>query len=110
MGKNIYVGNLNYRTDEDALRALFSEFGEIESVRLITDRFTGQSKGFAFVEMATDKAADAAIAGLSGKLVDNREIRVDQARPRPDRDRRRGFDRDRDRDRDRNSYGGRPRW
>ncbi len=89
MTTNIYIGNLNYDTTEDTLRALFAEFGEIESVKVITDRYTGRSKGFAFVEMATEQAAQEAISGLNGKLVDDREIKVDKAKPRRDRDRRR---------------------
>jgi RNA recognition motif-containing protein len=88
MTKNLYVGNLSYDTTEDTLRTLFAEFGEIESVNLITDRYTGRSRGFAFVEMATEEAAQAAISSLSGKMVDSREIRVDKAKPRADRDRR----------------------
>jgi RNA recognition motif-containing protein len=90
MGTNLYVGNLSYDTTEDTLRTLFAEFGEVQSVNLITDRDTGRSKGFAFVEMATDQAAEAAIAALTGKSVDDREIRVDKAKPRVDRDRREG--------------------
>jgi RNA recognition motif-containing protein len=89
MSKNLYVGNLSYDTTEDTLRTHFAEFGEIESVKVITDRYTGRSRGFGFVEMATEEAAQAAIQGLNGKSVDNREIRVDAAKPRRDRDRRR---------------------
>jgi RNA recognition motif-containing protein len=88
MTKNVYVGNLNYATTEDTLHTLFAEYGQIESVRLITDRYTGRSKGFAFVEMSTAQAAQEAIRGLSGKQVDEREIKVDKAKPRPDRDQR----------------------
>jgi RNA recognition motif-containing protein len=90
MSQNVYVGNLSYNTTEDTLRTLFAEFGEIESVRVITDRYTGRSKGFGFVEMATEEAAQEAISALNGKTVDDREIRVDKAKPRADRDRRRG--------------------
>jgi cold-inducible RNA-binding protein len=97
MAKNLYVGNLSYDTTEDTLRTLFAEFGEIESVRLITDRYTGRPRGFAFVEMATEEAAQAAISALNGKQVDDREIKVDNAKPRADRD-------------DRRSGGRRPRW
>ncbi|MEJ2737222.1 MAG: RNA-binding protein, partial [Anaerolineae bacterium] len=57
MAKNLYVGNLSYDTTEETLRTLFAEYGEIESVRLISDRYTGRSKGFAFVEMSTEQAA-----------------------------------------------------
>ena len=95
MAKNLYVGNLSYDTTEDTLRTLFAEYGQIESVRLITDRYTGRSKGFAFVEMSTEEAAQEAISGLNGKQVDNREIKVDNAKPQRER---RGSDR------------GRPRW
>ncbi len=98
MAKNLYVGNLSYDTTEDTLRTLFAEFGEIESVKLITDRYTGRSRGFAFVEMATEEGAAAAIGALNGRMVDSREIKVDQARPRRDRDHdrpRRGYERSR---------------
>jgi len=88
MGKRIYVGNLSYNTTEGALRTLFAEYGEIESVTMITDRDTGRPKGFAFVEMATDQAAQAAISALNGKSVDDREIKVNEAKPQADRDRR----------------------
>jgi len=95
MGKRIYVGNLSYNTTEGALRSLFAEYGEIESVNVITDRDTGRPKGFAFVEMATDQAAQAAIAALNGKSVDDREIKVNEAKPQADR---------------RSDGGRRPRW
>ena len=85
MTQNIYVGNLNYDTTEDTLRTLFAEYGQVESVRLITDRYSGRSKGFAFVEMSTEEAAAEAIAALNGKQVDSREIKVDKAKPRRDR-------------------------
>lgn len=87
MTTNIYVGNLSYDTTEDTLRTLFGEYGEVESVRVITDRYSGRSKGFGFVEIATEEAAQEAIAALNGKSVDGREIRVDKAKPRTDRDR-----------------------
>jgi RNA recognition motif-containing protein len=88
MSKNLYVGNLSYDTTEDTLRTQFAEFGEIESVNLITDRYTGRSRGFAFVEMATEEAAQAAKSAMNGKMVDQRELKVDNAKPRPERDRR----------------------
>mgnify|MGYP003573666570 CR=1 FL=1 len=81
MTQKVYVGNLSYDTTEATLRTLFAEYGEIESVNLITDRDTGRPKGFAFVEMATDRAAQAAISALDGKSIDEREIKVDQANP-----------------------------
>ena len=83
---NLYVGNLSYETNEETLRTLFAEYGQIESVNLITDRYTGRSRGFAFVEMSTEQAAQEAMSGLNGKQVDDREIKVDQAKPRPKRD------------------------
>ena len=86
MTNNLYVGNLSYDTTEDTLRTLFAEYGEIESVNLISDRNTGRSRGFAFVEMSTEEAAKEAMGGLTGKQVDDREIRVDLAKPRPKRD------------------------
>jgi RNA recognition motif-containing protein len=96
MTPKVYVGNLSYDTTEVTLRALFAEYGEIESVNVITDRDTGRPKGFAFVEMGTDEAAQAAISALNGKSVDDREIKVDKANPKPARDRR-GSDRGRSR-------------
>lgn len=82
---NIYVGNLPYSTTEDELRTAFGEFGEVSSVNVITDKFTGQSKGFGFVEMPDNADADAAIKGLNDTLMGNRSIKVSQARPRADR-------------------------
>jgi len=88
MAIKLYVGNLSYKTTEDTLRTMFAEFGEVTSSTVITDRDSGRSKGFGFVEMATDQAATAAITALNGKMVDEREIRVDKAKPQVDRDRR----------------------
>jgi len=96
MAQKLYVGNLSFNTTEDTLRALFAEFGEIESVNLVTDRDTGRPRGFAFVEMSTEQAAQAAISGLNGKSVDDRQIKVDKANPQPTRDRR-GSERSRSR-------------
>lgn len=87
MATSLYVGNLSYDTTEEALQTLFAEFGDIEAVRLITDRYTGRSKGFAFVEMVADEAAQEAIEALNGKEVDGRELKVDKAKPRSDRGR-----------------------
>ena len=78
----IYVGNLSYDTTEDELRKDFSTFGEIASVSVVTDRYSGRSKGFAFVEMTNKAEADAAIAGLNGKAVKERTLVVNEARPR----------------------------
>jgi cold-inducible RNA-binding protein len=85
MSTNLYVGNLSYNTTEDGLRTLFAEFGEIESVKVITDRYTGRSRGFAFVEMTSEQEALEAISNLNGKSVDGRELRVDKAKPKTDR-------------------------
>lgn len=84
MAKKLYVGNLSYITTSDALSELFEAIGEVVSVSLITDRMTGQSKGFAFVEMADLEAAQAAIDQLNGRELDGRPIRVAEARPRRD--------------------------
>ena len=81
---NIYVGNLPYSVGEDDLQGLFSEYGEIESVKIITDKYSGRSKGFGFVVMDNDEEAKAAIENLNGKTVDSREITVNEARPRKD--------------------------
>ena len=94
MAKNIYVGNMSYDTSQDRLRELFETYGEVVSVNIITDRDTGRPRGFGFVEMATEEAANTAIAALNGQNVDGRELRVNEARPRRprgggDRDRRR---------------------
>ena len=85
MSTNLYVGNLSYNTTEDTLRTLFEEFGDLESVKLITDRYTGRSRGFAFVEMASEEDAEKAISSLNGKSVDGRELKVDKAKPKTDR-------------------------
>jgi RNA recognition motif-containing protein len=79
---NLYVGNLSYETNEETLRTLFAEYGQIESVNLITDPYTGRSRGFAFVEMSTEQAAQQAMSGLNGKQIDEREIKVDKAKPK----------------------------
>jgi cold-inducible RNA-binding protein len=82
MNKTIYVGNLNYSTTEESLRDFFTPFGEIDSVKMITDRDTGRFKGYAFVEMTTDDAAQSAILSLNGKELDGRPLRVNEARRR----------------------------
>lgn len=79
---NIYVGNLDYKVEEQELEQLFSEYGEVSSVNIITDKFTGRSKGFGFVVMDDDSEAKSAIGELDGKTVGAREIRVNEARPR----------------------------
>jgi len=82
VAKKLYVGNLSYSTTEETLRELFASVGEVESVNIITDRMTGRPRGFGFVEMATEQAAQKAITELNGKMVDEREIAVAEARPR----------------------------
>jgi len=81
MSKKLYVGNLDYATTEADLSALFGEVGEVFSVNLITDRMTGRSRGFAFVEMAQASAAQQAINELNGRTVGERQIKVSEARP-----------------------------
>ena len=99
MAKKLYVGNLSYSTTEGNLSELFGELGEVVSVNLITDRMSGRSKGFAFVEMAEYDAAQAAINQLNGKEVDGRTIKVAEARPKRE-DRGGGY----------GGGGGRGRW
>jgi RNA recognition motif-containing protein len=79
---NIYCGNLSWQTTEANLQAAFEEFGEVASVTIIKDRYTGQSRGFGFVEMPDDDQAQAAISALNGKELDGRPLKIDQARPR----------------------------
>lgn len=81
MSKKLYVGNLPYSITELALRELFTPLGEVSSVSIITDRDTGQPKGFAFLEMADDASAKQAISQINGKAIDNRTITVAEARP-----------------------------
>lgn len=83
MAQKIYVGNMNYATTEDTLKATFSQFGEVVSAVVIKDRFTEQSKGFGFVEMENEDAANAAIAELNGKEIEGRRVRVSIAEEKP---------------------------
>jgi cold-inducible RNA-binding protein len=85
MAKRLYIGNLSFEATEQQLRDLFSQVGEISSVDLITDKFTGRGKGFAFVEMASDAASQEAIDKFNGYSLDNRAIVVNEARPREER-------------------------
>jgi len=85
MATKLYVGNLSYETTEESLKELFSEVGPVASVSLITDRHTGRSKGFAFIEMESDEAAKAAIEKLNETEVDGRKLNVSEARPRVER-------------------------
>jgi len=82
---NIYVGNLPYNATEDEIRELFVAFGEVTSVTLIKDKFSGQSRGFGFVEMQNDEEAQQAIQGLNGKEFGKRNLVVNPARPREER-------------------------
>jgi cold-inducible RNA-binding protein len=81
--KKIFVGNLDFGATEDSLRSLFEPYGSVESVHVVTDRDTGRSRGFAFVEMA-EGAADKAIAALNGTNVGGRALNVNEARPKPE--------------------------
>jgi len=82
---NIYVSNLSFNVTDDDLEGFFAEYGEVSSARVITDKFTGKSRGFGFVEMADDEAAQKAIAELDQASVENRTIRVMEAKPKEDR-------------------------
>lgn len=86
---NIYVGNLDYSVTDDDLKDAFSEFGEIESSSIINDKFSGQSKGFGFVEMPNDSEAEKAIEALNESELKGRNIKVNQAKPRTERPQRR---------------------
>jgi len=79
---NIFVGNLNYRLDVDALEQAFAEYGQVDSAKIITDRETGRAKGFGFIEMPNDAEAQAAIDGLNGAELMDRNLVVNEARPR----------------------------
>lgn len=106
MATKLYVGNLSFNTTEGDLLRAFEEFGEVSSCSIIMDKFTNKSRGFGFVEMASDDDARKAIEALNGKDMDGRSLTVNEARPREDRGgggggfgggRGRGRDRDRDR-------------
>ena len=85
MSKKLYIGNLPYNITETTLREMFTPLGAVDSVSIITDRNTGQPKGFAFVEMTDDDAAKQAISQINGKTLDNRSITVAEARPQVQR-------------------------
>ncbi len=112
--KNIFVGNLNFNTSEEELRQLFAPFGQVDRVSILTDRDTGRSRGFAFVEMASNEEGEKAITALNGSQIGGRTLNVNEARPKTEhaggggRDRGgRGGDRGGGRGGDR---GGRGRW
>jgi cold-inducible RNA-binding protein len=83
--KNIFVGNLSFGATEDAIRSLFEAYGTVERVSVVTDRDTGQARGFGFVEMSVNAEADRAIAGLNGKELDGRALNINEARPKTER-------------------------
>ncbi len=85
MSKKLYVGNLSYSMDSRELESLFAAHGSVASANVITDRDTGRSKGFGFVEMGSDQEAKAAISALHGKDIDGRSLTVNEARPREER-------------------------
>jgi RNA recognition motif-containing protein len=96
---NVYVGNLSYEVSDEDLKQAFGGFGEVKTVNVIKDKYSGMSKGFAFVEMMSKEEAQAAITGLNGKDLKGRALNVNEARPRRD-----------DGGRGRPSGGGRDRW
>lgn len=105
---NIFVGNLSYQTTQDELHAAFAQFGNVERVNIVTDRDTGQSRGFAFVEMTEARDAQNAIAQLNGAEMNGRALNVNEARPKPAGGGPRGFGGGRGRSA--GGGGGRGRW
>lgn len=95
--KNIFVGNLSFGATEDSVRSMFESYGAVERVNIVTDRETGQARGFGFVEMTVDSEGDAAINGVNGRDLDGRTLTVNEARPKGDRG---------SRDSGRSGYGG----
>jgi RNA recognition motif-containing protein len=83
--KNIFVGNLSFGATEDAIRSLFEAYGTVDRVSVVTDRDTGQARGFGFVEMSSNAEADKAIAALNGRELDGRALNVNEARPKTER-------------------------
>jgi RNA recognition motif-containing protein len=102
--KNIFVGNLDFNTGEDELRQLFATHGQVDRVSIMTDRDTGRSRGFGFVEMTTAEEGDKAIAALNGSQVGGRTLNVNEARPKVERGG--GGGRDSGGGRDRGGHGG----
>lgn len=90
MGSKVFVGGLPYATSESQLEGLFSPHGTVQSVQIVTDRLTGQSRGFGFVEMGSAEEASQAITALNGTQLDGRTLKVDEAKPSPDRGNRGG--------------------
>lgn len=85
---NMYVANLSFATGENELTELFSAFGQVSSVKIITDRETGRSRGFGFVEMASDEESQTAMSSLNGKVIEGRPLSVSEARKKPENDNR----------------------
>ena len=113
MGRRLYVGNLPYSATEDQLTEMFSRAGKVDSVRVMRDMATGRARGFAFVEMATDEAAQQAIAKFHDHQMDGRALVVNEARPKPEGSRFGGGDSYGGGGRSRGGYGGgtrEPRW
>lgn len=110
--KKLYVGNLSFDASEDELRQLFEPYGAVESAKLATDRDTGRTRGFGFVEMTNNNEAEAAIAALNGSEVGGRALIVNEARPKTSGSGRGGFGGGRSRDSSRSGGGGRggSRW
>ena len=94
MSKKVYVGNLPFTVAQEKLKELFGTFGEIEEATVISDKFSGRSKGFGFVTFVNDADADKAVAEMNGKEVEGRELKVNEAKPMEDRPKR-NFDRNR---------------
>jgi cold-inducible RNA-binding protein len=107
--KNIFVGNLDFNTSEDELRQLFEAHGQVDRVSIMTDRDTGRSRGFGFVEMASSEDGEKAIAALNGSQVGGRTLNVNEARPKPERTGGGGGGGGRGRERS-GGGGGRGRW
>jgi RNA recognition motif-containing protein len=107
MGTKLYVGNLPFNVTSQELTELFAQAGEVVSANIITDRFSGQSRGFGFVEMSSDEGAQSAIGQFNDYQMKGRSLRVNEAKPRESRGGGGGGDRDRDRDR---GGGGNRRW
>ena len=92
---NLYIGNLSFKTTEDTLKSLFAEFGEVQSVKVIKDRFSGRSKGYGFVEMPDNSEADQAIKAINGNRIDGNNIKVRPADPGGKRKKKKSFRRGR---------------
>ena len=104
--KNIFVGNLSFSTTEDELRQLFEPHGQVDRVSIMTDRDTGRSRGFGFVEMASNEDGEKAIAALNGSQIGGRTLNVNEARPKTERAGGGGRDRGGDRGGERGGRGG----